>query len=97
MKLSGLVVAACCLCGVASAQEPTPLTPKTLQAALAAKPEGAEAEQLAERIRGYFGGSESLVKGAAPKIDELTVAWAFEAPQLPPNAGPTRRSPMSAA
>jgi enterochelin esterase-like enzyme len=86
MKLSGLVVAACCLCGVASAQEPTPLTPKTLQEALAAKPEGAEAEKLAERIRGYFGGSENLMKGAAPKIDELTVAWAFEVPQLPLNA-----------
>jgi enterochelin esterase-like enzyme len=86
MKLSGLVVAALCLCGVASAQEPTPLTPKTLQEALAAKPEGAEAEKLAERIRGYFGGSESLMKGAAPKIDELTVAWAFEVPQLPLNA-----------
>ena len=86
MKLSGLVVAACCLGGVASAQEPTPLTPKTLQEALAAKPEGAEAEKLAERIRGYFGGSENLMKGAAPKIDELTVAWAFEVPQLPLNA-----------
>jgi len=60
--------------------------PRTLQAALAAKPEGAEAEKLAERIRGYFGGRETLIKGAAPKIDELTVAWAFEAPQLPPNA-----------
>lgn len=86
MKLSALVVAGCCLCGVAFAQEASPLTPKGLQAALAAKPEGAEAEKLAERIRSYFGGSESLVKGSAAKIDELTVAWALEAPQLPPNA-----------
>ena len=83
MKLSSLVVAGWCLCGVAAAQE---LTPQTLQAALAAKPDGAEAEKLAERIRAYFGGSENLMKGAAAKIDELTVAWAFEAPQLPPNA-----------
>ena len=60
------------LSGTATAQDGVPLTPKSLQAALAAKPEGAEAERLAERIRTYFGGSEALVKGAAAKIDELT-------------------------
>jgi enterochelin esterase-like enzyme len=86
MKVSALVVVASCFCGVAAAQEPPSLTPKTLQAALAAKPDGVEAEKLAERIRGYFGGSEILMKGAAPKVDELTVAWAFEAPQVAPNA-----------
>src|SRR6476620_3817564 len=85
MKLTALV-AACYLSASVLAQETAPLTPKSLQAALAAKPEGAEAEKLAERIRAYFGGSESLIKGAPAKIDELTVAWAFEAPQLPPNA-----------
>ncbi len=84
MKLCAFLVAATCLCGTAVAQD-SPLTPRTLQAALAAKPEGAEADKLADRIRAYFGGSESLVKGAAPKIDELMVAWALEAPQLPPN------------
>ena len=78
----------CCLSTVTVAQETTPLTPKTLQAALAQKPEGPDAEKLAERIRGYFGGSESLIKGAAPKIDELTVAWAVEAAQLAPNVTP---------
>jgi hypothetical protein len=67
------------------AQETASLTPKTLQAALAQKPEGADAEKLAERIRAYYGGSEALLKGGAPKIDELTVAWAVEAPQLAPN------------
>ena len=36
----------------------------------------------------YFGGSEALMKGGAPKIDELTVAWALEAPQLAPNVTP---------
>jgi enterochelin esterase-like enzyme len=85
MKLSALVVAALCLCGAAAAQDAPALTPQTLQAALTAKPEGADAERLADRIRAYFGGSESLVKGAPAKIDELRVAWAFEAPQLPPN------------
>jgi enterochelin esterase family protein len=86
MKVCALVLAASGLAGVAAAQEPSALTPKTLQAALAAKPQGVEAEKLAERIRTYFGGPENLKKGAAPKIDELTVAWAFEAPQLPADA-----------
>src|SRR5215510_7843802 len=58
------------------------LTPKSLQAALAAKPRGAEAEKLASRVREYFGKDISdLSKGAAPKIDELTVAWAIEIPE----------------
>jgi enterochelin esterase-like enzyme len=85
MKPAALVTIACCLSGVAAAQD-APLTPATLRAALAAKPEGPDAEKLAERIRAYFGGSELLMKGAPAKIDELTVAWAIEAPQLPPNA-----------
>lgn len=69
-------------------QETAPLTPKTLQAALAQKPDGADAEKLAERIRAYYGGTETLLKGGTPKIEELTVAWAVEAPQLPPNVTP---------
>jgi enterochelin esterase-like enzyme len=76
------------LCLLLPAQETAPLTPKTLQAALASKPEGADADKLADRIRVYFGGSESLMKGGAPKIDELTVAWALEAQQVPPNVTP---------
>jgi len=87
MKLTALV-AACCLSASVLAQETAPLTPKSLQAALAAKPEGPEAEKLAERIRTYFGGSESLLKGPPPKIDELTVVWAVEAPQLATNVTP---------
>jgi len=51
-----------------------PLTPQTLAAALAAQPAGADAERLAERVRASFGGRETLMKGAPPKIDELTVA-----------------------
>ena len=86
MKLTALA-AACCLSVVVLAQEATPLTPKSLQAALTAKPDGADAEKLADRIRVYFG-SDSLLKGAAPKIDELTVAWALEIPQLPANVTP---------
>ncbi|HEU4939055.1 MAG TPA: alpha/beta hydrolase-fold protein [Vicinamibacterales bacterium] len=69
-------------------QETAPLTPKTLQAALAQKPDGADAEKLAERIRAYYGGTETLLKGGTPKIEELTVAWAVEAPQLAPNVTP---------
>src|SRR5262245_15446957 len=87
MKLTALF-AACCISVSVLAQETAPLTPKSLQAALAAKPEGTEAEKLAERIRTYFGGSESLLKGPPPKIDELTVVWAVEAPQLAANVTP---------
>jgi enterochelin esterase-like enzyme len=87
MKSSTLVV----ICGLSAAvvaQESAPLTPGGLQVALAAKPEGAAAERLAERVRAYFGGSANLLNGAAPKIDELTVAWAVEAPDLAPNVTP---------
>ena len=77
-----------CLSVAMLAQDTAPLTPKTLQAALAQKPEGADAEKLAERIRALYGGSESLLKGGAAKIEELTVGWAVEAPQLAPNVTP---------
>ncbi|HZS08237.1 MAG TPA: alpha/beta hydrolase-fold protein [Blastocatellia bacterium] len=63
----------------AATQTTDALTPKSLQAALAAKPSGGAAESLAESIRTAFG-RDNLLKGAAPKVDELTVAWAIEAP-----------------
>ena len=73
--------------GPVRAQDATALTPKSLQAALDAKPAGAEAEQLAARIRTYFGGAEALSQGGAAKIDELLVAFAIEAPApAEPNA-----------
>src|SRR5262245_30486117 len=59
-------------------QDP-PLSPKLLSVAIAAKPRGAEAEKLAEKIRGYFD-KEDLLKGARAKIDEFAVVWAIEAP-----------------
>ena len=65
---------------VGAAQEASTLDPKSLQTALAGKPEGAEAERLAEQIRRTFGGRETLLRGAAPIVDELTVAWAIELP-----------------
>ena len=87
MRLRIVVATGLVLCGtMARAQEEPALTPGSLQAALAARPEGAQAERLAERIRTYFGGTEALVKGAPAKIDELTVAWALEAPALAANA-----------
>jgi enterochelin esterase family protein len=60
-------------------QADSTLTPKSLAAALAGNPAGAEAEALAERIREYFG-RENLRAPSAPKVDELMVAWALEAP-----------------
>jgi enterochelin esterase-like enzyme len=55
------------------------LTPKSLSAAIAANPRGAEAEQLARRIRAYFKDAD-LRAGADAIIDELAVVWAIEAP-----------------
>ena len=73
-----------------SAQDPAPLTPKTVETALAARPQGPEADRLAERVRAYFG-AEALLKGsAAPKIDDLTAAWAVDLPQHPADGPPPR-------
>ena len=85
MKLP-LIVMCGALLLAGSAAEGQPLDPQSLSTALAAKPGPAEAEQLAARIRTWFGGSENLLKGAPPKIDELTVAWAVEAPGLAASA-----------
>ena len=68
----------------ATAQQPASpaLTPRALESLLSAKPQGAEAEQLAARVRTMFG-AEAIARGAAPQIDELQVAWALEVPQPP--------------
>jgi enterochelin esterase-like enzyme len=103
MRFSPAIFVGTLLCGVAGAAPQRPaadpaLDPKTLEAALAAKPQGAEAERLADRIRSAFGGRDALVRGAAPKIDELNVAWALElAEPLPPNAFGPRVSRDSGA
>jgi len=74
----------------AAAQDAAPLTPRALEAALAARPQGADADRLAERIRAYFG-AEALLKGsAAPKVDDLSVAWALEIPAPAADAPPVR-------
>ena len=67
--------------GAAVAQEA--LTPRTLETLVAAQPHGAEAEALGIRIRRAFGGTDTLTRGAAPLVDELSVAWALELPQPP--------------
>jgi enterochelin esterase-like enzyme len=89
VKLSSVVIAGILLGGVGFAQDVT-FTPKSLEAALSAKPDGPGAERLAEQVRTYFGGSEVLAKGAPAKVDELSVAWALEVPSLPANAPPPR-------
>ncbi len=72
------------------AQEGPALDPKTLSAALATKPDGAEAERLAGRIRTYFGGQDVLLRGAPARVDELAVAFALEAANLPATGAPPR-------
>ncbi len=90
MRVTIACAAALLLCSSGAQAQDVALTPTSLQAALEAKPSGPEAERLAERIRTYFGGSDTLARGAAPKIDDLLVAWAVEVPALPANAPPPR-------
>ena len=72
---------------LAAAQSPpqaqaSALTPRALEAQLAGKPQGAEAERLANRIRATFD-ADAITRGAAPKVDELAVAWALELTEAP--------------
>jgi enterochelin esterase family protein len=90
MKLSTIVILGSLLPGLVHQTEAQALTPSSLSAALSAKPSGAEADALAGRIRAWFDGSANLVKGPAPKIDDLTVVWAIEAPGLAANVPPPR-------
>jgi enterochelin esterase family protein len=79
-----LIVACLGAWSQARAQEP-PLTPASLDTALAASPQGAEADRLAERVREWFGGHDALVAGpTAPKSVGLQVAWAVELPEPVP-------------
>jgi enterochelin esterase family protein len=88
MKFAAMIVSGMALAVMVHAQD-EPLTPGTLAAALAATPQGAAADRLAARIRSTFG-ADALTRGAAPRVDELTVAWALEVPSAPANARPPR-------
>jgi enterochelin esterase family protein len=76
--------------GRADSAQDKPLDPKSLSAALSAKPAGAEAARLADRVRTMFGGGETLMRGAPARIDELTVAFALEVSNVPATAPPPR-------
>ena len=92
MKLHVALVAGFVLFGsIASAQEAPALDPSSLSVALAASPTGADADRLADRIRAYFGGRDVLMRGAPARVDGLSVAFAIEAPTLPPT-GPGPRA-----
>ena len=80
MRFAAFVIVCSLVSLSAQAPDSPALTPKTLEVALQARPEGADAERLAARIRSYFGADMLLKGSAAPKIDELTVAWALEIP-----------------
>ena len=88
MKRPLLASAGMVLVGMVYAEDAS-LTPKALETALAARPQAAAAEQLAARVRSTFG-SDALSRGAAPKIDDLTVAWALDAASMGENIKPPR-------
>lgn len=81
VKLWSVLLAGVFVSSLRGADQPATPTLQSLQAALVANPQGSEADQLAERIRGAFGGRENLLKGLRPLIDQVTVAWALEVPQ----------------
>ena len=77
MKFITTVLAASLLALPLCAQEQP--TPKSVQTMLSDKPDGEAANQLANRLRGWFG-KDNLLKGANAKVDQLDVVWAIEAP-----------------
>lgn len=79
VPLFAATVAALVVCAQPARAQEEALAPRALDAALQARPEGATAEALANRIRAAFG-RDNLTRGAAPKVDETVVAWAVEAP-----------------
>lgn len=83
------VVAMCVLLLVSplAAQQSPAIDLAEIRAALAANPQGADAELLADRIRQAFGGREALLAGPQPIIDETTVLWAMELPEVPTGRG----------
>ena len=79
MFIRPLAFAAVLLLAPLAALAQEPLTPRSVKEALAAQPTGEAATQLANRLRAWFGG-ENLKKGPNPKVDQLDVVWAIEAP-----------------
>ena len=78
LSLTSLLCITLSVSGMAITQDGA-LTPGGLKTLLADKPVGTAANQLAERVRAWFGAS-NLSKGANPKIDGIDVAWAIDAP-----------------
>ncbi len=73
-------------CSLAFAQD-TPLAPKKVYEAMQAKMSETEAENLATKLRGWFGkdnqGRDNLVEGRMVKTDDLYIVWAVEAASAP--------------
>ena len=90
MRITTVLVLLLSFTSISTAAAQDPLTPQSLAAALAAGAKGPDADRLAERIRAYFGAEALLKAAAAPKIDDLTVAWAIEVPAPAADAPPAR-------
>src|SRR4051812_10877138 len=91
MNRSAVLVIGLVLAGLAvraqqrAGDQPFDLAP--MESALAAGPQGADAEHLADRIRSAFGGREILMRGAPPKTNETPVMWALDLAELVPAGG----------
>ena len=67
MRVSLIAIALSLTTGIATAQDLPDLTNAALSTALAAKPEGAEAERLADRIRDAVAGAHPVHEGWRPR------------------------------
>ena len=86
-SIATLVVAALLCASSLQAQQRPPVDIAAIQAALAANPQGADAERLADQLREAFGGREALLAGPAPIVNETTVLWAIELAEPPAGRG----------
>jgi hypothetical protein len=86
------------LCAAQAATQDRPITPKELQAALAAKPSGSVAVELASRIRATVG-AENLKNGTGqPRTEETWALFALETKEGEPrvtHAGNIRSWPLT--
>lgn len=75
--LTLLILSASLIPTVATHAQGSNLTPVVLQRELSAKPQGEAANQLAERVRTWFGRT-NLSAGPNPRSEGVTTVWAIE-------------------
>ena len=96
--LIGCIAISFCFAAPKALVQAPPMTVNQLSESLRARPAGAEADALANKVRAWFG-PDNLKKGPQPKVDRLAVAWAVEIPssvsdRIVAVKSPERRIPL---